>query len=215
MPIRTNYKYPLDILGTNPDNRMLGEKHTIGTTRGRIFIADAGPFFGHTAVVRDATNGQVLEPHNDYVLIHSVREAQEITANPVYCGVRILNPDVSTEIEIDVSYVGGEFSYMTGTLMAMLVDLLNDDREIDWGGLIGVPSEFVPAPHLHSAYDLYAMKHIVAAQWDTADAIREGHKPSHDLLFQMINGRIEVFETVVPELIDCYIEGEQLLATLL
>lgn len=214
MPNRIVYKYPLDLEGTSITNFMPGEKHTIGTSRGRIFIADSGPFFGNSIVVRDGVNGRELKPMLDYYLVHPYREAQEATAQPIYMGVRIVNPEVSTQIEIDVQYVGGEFSYTTRALLDMLEAVINDNRPIDWGELIGVPNEWVPAPHLHSAYDLYAMKHLVAATNDTAAAIREGWAPMHAHLFDMINGRIEVFERVVPGLIDCYDEGNDLLASI-
>lgn len=216
MPIRTTYKYPLDLMGTSPTNKVVGEKHVIGTSRARIFIAESGPFFGgDKIVVRDSSNGEVLRPVLDYYLVHPYREAQEITGQPVYCGVRIINPDIGTDIEIDVQYIGGEFSYTTRALLDMLDSIINDNRPIDWGDLIGVPNEWVPTPHLHSAYDLYAMKHMVAATNDVASAIREGMAPAHAHLFEMINGRIEVFERVVPSLVDCYDEGKALLASII
>lgn len=209
------YKYPLDLAGSNPDNFVVGEKHEIGSVRARIFIADYGPFFAHLSTVRDGDTGRTLEPMTDFVYVHTYREAQEITGQAVYSGVRIVNPDVSTTIEFDVHYVGGEFSYSHYALLDMLRAIINDNRPIDWGELIGVPNEWAPTPHLHSAYDLYAMKHIVAATHDVADAVRDGNLASHQLLFDMIDARIEVFETVVPSLIDCYARGERLLATLL
>lgn len=214
MPVRTVFKYPLDLKGTSPTNKVVGEKHTIGTTRGRIFIAESGPFFGNTIVVRDGVNGAILKPKIDYYLVHPYREAQEATGQPIYSGVRVINLDVSTNIEIDVQYVGGEFSYTTRALLDMLEGVINDNRPIDWGELIGVPTEWVPTPHLHSAYDLYAMKHVVQATNDVAAAIREGMGPAHAHLFDMINGRIEVFERIVPRLVDCYDEGNALLSTI-
>lgn len=215
MPVRTTYKFPLDLLGTNPANKILGEKHTIGSQRGRIFIADSGPFFGTSLVVRDMTTGKTLKPVEDYLLIHSYREAMEATAQAVYSGVRIVNRDVGTNIEIDVHYVGGEFSYSTFALFDMIQLLLDDDRPIEWGELIGVPNEWAPTPHLHSAYDLYAMKHLVAATADIADAIRDGYNAAHTLLFQMLDARISTFEQVIPKLTKCYLDATVELSTLL
>ena len=57
----------------------------------------------------------------------------EATAQAVYSGVRIVNRDVGTNIEIDVHYVGGEFSYSTFALFDMIQLLLDDDRPIEWG----------------------------------------------------------------------------------
>lgn len=215
MPLSIVYKYPLDLTGVNPDNRAINEKHTIGTVKGRIFIADYGPFFGNNLIVRETSTGVVLKPVIDYVLIHQVREAQESTGQPIYCGIRIVNPDISTGIEIDVSYIGGEFSYTTRVLLSMLDEIIADDRPIEWGELIGVPNEWNPTPHLHSAYDLYAMKHLVGSTMDVSSAIREGHIANSLHLFQMVSDRIAVFEDIVPTLIDCFERGEAELATLL
>ncbi len=215
MPDRTIYKYPLDLEGINPDNFVTGEKHTIGSARGRILIAESGPFFGSKTVVRDMASGRVLVPVDDFIFVHAYREAMETTGEAVYCGVRVTNHEVSTEIELDVHYLGGEFSYSTFALFDMLRALLTDDRTIHWGELIGVPNEWAPTPHLHSAYDLYAMKHLVAATADIAEAIREGYSAAHDMLFNMLDGRIAIFESTIPALAKCYRDATAELATLL
>lgn len=214
MPNRTIFKYPLDLRGTNPENFVVGEKHTIGSQHGRIFMAESGPFFGAKTVVRDGVNGRVLAPVTDFLFVHAYREAMEATGEAVYCGVRVINPSVSTNIEIDVHYVGGEFSYSTFALFDMLEGLLNDDRTVEWGELIGVPNEWAPTPHLHSAYDLYAMKHLVAVTADIAAAIREGHSKAHEMLFDMLDSRIAVFESVIPALAKCYRDATVELAKL-
>lgn len=210
----TVYKYPLDLTGESPENRVVGERHIIGTSRGRIFIANHGPFYGNNLIVRDSVSGRILEPIRDYKLIHNVREAQEITGKPVYCGVRVADPDAGTEIEIDVSYVGGEFSYSTKALLDMLDAIINDNRPIDWGELIGIPNEWVPTPHMHSAYDLYAMKHVVAATNDVAGAIREDDSHGHAMLFDMITARIQNLEEVIDVMIEAFDEGTSLISSL-
>lgn len=204
MPIRTNYKYPLDLRGDNPNNRAIAEAHSIGLVTHRIFIADHGPFFGNTIEVREVSTGRILEPTLDYKLVHSVREVQEITGQPIYQGVNIVNPDISTEIEIDLNYVGGEFSYSTRALLELLEGVNNDNRPVDWGGLLGVPSEFTPTPHLHSAYDLYAMKHLVASNMDVANAIREANNIPLEYIYELIDSRLKGFESVIPRLAESY-----------
>ena len=130
MPDRTVFKYPLDLTGTNPENFVVAEKHVIGSQRGRIFMSESGPFFGAKTVVRDGTTSKVLFPVTDFLFVHAYREAMEATGEAVYCGVRIINPNVSTNIEIDVHDVGGEFSYSTFAFFDMLKGLLNDDRSV-------------------------------------------------------------------------------------
>lgn len=192
----TIYKYPLDLLGTSPTNKAVDEAHTIGALRGRLFAADYGPFFGATAILKDAVTGRTLVPTVDYVLVHYYREAGLATGQSVYAAARIINPEVSTQIIMTCQYVGGEFSYSTYALKQAIEDLANDDRPIYWGDLIGVPSQFVPAPHLHSAYDLYGLKYLIESNYDISAAIREGDVESRQMLLDQVRtkfGQLDQF----------------------
>jgi len=87
--------------------------------------------------------------------------------------------------------VGGEFSYSYYAILQAIEDLTDDDRAIAWGDLIGVPSQFVPTPHLHSAYDLYGLKYLIESNYDIAAAIREGDVASRHLLLQQIEQKFQ------------------------
>lgn len=187
----TIFKYPLDLLGTSPTNKVVDEEHTIGALRGRLFAADYGPFFGNTAIVKDKATGRTLVPNVDYVLVHYYREASTATGQGVYAAVRIINKSVGTEILLTCQMVGGEFSYSYYAILQAIEDLTDDDRAIAWGDLIGVPSQFVPTPHLHSAYDLYGLKYLIESNYDIAAAIREGDVASRHLLLQQIQQKFE------------------------
>lgn len=200
----TIFKYPLDLDGTSPTNKAIGESHTIGSLRGRIFVADYGPFFGNTVELFDGVTGRPLDANDDYVLVHYYREAANRAGQAVYTAVRIVNPDVSTTIIMNCQYVGGEFSFSTYALKQAIEALQNDNRPVYWGDLIGVPSQFVPAPHLHSAYDLYGMKYLVEAQADVAAAIREGDAASRALLLQQIRDKFAAIDSFCLALADCF-----------
>lgn len=203
----TIFKYPLDLLGTSVTNKVVGESHTIGTRRGRIFVADYGPFFGNTAKVTDGVTGRTLIPKTDYDLIHGYVEANRRTGQQVYAGVQITNPEVSTNLLFDCQYVGGEFSYSYYALKQAIEDLLNDDRPIKWGDLIGVPAMFVAAPHLHDVYDLYGMKFLIASNQDIASAIREGDAASRTMLLSQVSGRAKAQDAFALELAECFRRG--------
>jgi len=194
----TIFKYPLDLLGTSIDNKAIDEAHTIGTRVGRIFVTDYGPFFGNSAVIVDAVTGKPLEPVKDYRLIHKYKEATDRAGQAVYAGVQIVNPDVSTEILITCQYVGGEFSYSYYALKQAIEALQNDDRQVNWGDLVGVPAQFVAAPHLHDIYDLYGLKWMIEAEYDVAAAIREGDGASRTLLLKQLSDR-DVYWTGIIE----------------
>ena len=187
------FKYPLDLLGTSINNKVIKEEHTIGTTRMRLFAADYGPFFGTSVELHDKNTGYKLQAE-DYKLLHPYREARERTGQGVYAVVQILNPDLGPVIQLTAQMVGGEFSFSTYAIKQAITELLADDRPIYWGDLVGIPSQFVPAPHLHSAYDLYGMKALVESNYDVAAAIREGDIASRALLIKQINDKLTTFD---------------------
>lgn len=201
----TIFKYPLDLFGTSPDNKVIDEAHSIGSVKGRIFVADYGPFFGSVGlIIKDAANGRELDAVDDYNLVHYYREASNAAGQAVYSAVQIVNPDVSTNILLTCQYVGGEFSFSTYALKQAIEALQNDNRPVAWGDLIGVPSQFVPAPHLHSAYDLYGMKYVVESNADIAAAIRDGDLASRQLLLTQVGKKFQSIDDFCIKLATCF-----------
>lgn len=203
----TIFKYPLDLSGTSVDNRAIDEAHTIGATRARIFATDYGPFFGSNVIIKDAISGNVLQPNIDYYLVHYYREASEAAGQAIYAAVRIVNPDVGTEILITPQYVGGEFSYSTFAIKQAIEGLLVDNRPVYWGDLVGLPSQFVPTPHLHSAYDLYGLKYLIESEYDIASAIREGDTASRQVLLDQMSRKFDDLDAFTVELADLFRQG--------
>jgi hypothetical protein len=189
------FKYPLDLSGTSPDNKVVNESHVIGSRRGRLFAPDYGPFFNNTnLVLQDAVTGQNLLPNVDYKLIHLYDEATQATGQPVYAGVQIINPDIGTQIYFTGQYVGGEFSYSTAALKAMIDLLTGDDRPVYWGEIIGVPAYFNPTPHKHSIYETYRWENMIWAINDLGNAIRDGDTASRQLLVQQVTDKLLEFD---------------------
>lgn len=189
----TIFKYPLDLLGTSPTNKVIDEAHTIGLTRGRIFPSNYGPFFGSSVTVVDAVTGKELVPNDQYVLVHYYSEASNRTGQAVYAAVRITDPDVATEILFTAQMVGGEFSYSTYAIIQAIEGLIDDDRPVAWGDLIGVPSMYNPTPHTHSIYETYRWEHMIWATNDVAAAIREGDTASRNLLVSQVQAKLDEF----------------------
>lgn len=189
----TIFKYPLDLLGTSPTNKVIDEAHTIGLTRGRIFPSNYGPFFGSSVTVVDAVTGKELVPNDQYVLVHYYSEASNRTGQAVYAAVRITDPDVATEVLFTAQMVGGEFSYSTYAIIQAIEGLVDDNRPVSWGDLLGVPSMYNPTPHTHSIYETYRWEHMIWATNDVAAAIREGDTASRSLLVEQLQAKLDEF----------------------
>lgn len=207
------FKYPLDLLGTSTANKVKNEEHTIGSTRMRLFATDYGPFFGTSVELVDKATGYKLLA-KDYRLLHPYREARERTGQGVYCAVQILNPDLGPVIQFTGQMVGGEFSFSTYAIKQAITELLADDRPIYYGDLVGIPAQFVPTPHLHSAYDLYGMKALVESNYDVSAAIREGDIASRSLLTQQLQMKLDSYDVFCQGISDEFAKAAAELALL-
>ncbi len=208
------FKYPLDLHGTAVTNRVVNELHEIGNRTQRVFASDYGPFFGNTVVVRDAVTNRVLIPVSEYLLLHAYEEAQDRVGQAVYAAVLILNPEVSTRVHLDCNYVGGEFSYSKFALVQAIDALVNTDQPVYWGELVGVPSQFAPAPHLHSIYHTYGWKTMVDAVNEVGVAIREAGVANQQLLFQQLNQKFTEIDDFMNALAEEYRKAADELALL-
>lgn len=190
------FKYELDESGTLPANKVIDEFHEIGATRGRIFVADYGPFFGTTVSMIDGVTGKPITSQQ-YKLVHPYVEAQQRTGKGVYAAVQITDPEVSTKILLTCQYVGGEFSYSHYALAEAVRALELDNRPIDFNDLLGLPSQWNPAPHTHNIYQTYAWEHLIWATNDVAEAIREGDTASRALLVSQIALKLGEFQDII------------------
>lgn len=208
------FKYPYDRTAASITNKVVGEAHTIGTTRMRLFATDYGPFYGGTEVIIEADGGYELKRGEDYRLMHPYDEARRRTGRPVYAVVQVTNPNIKTQLLFTGQMVGGEFSFSTYAIKQAILELMADDRPIYYGDLVGIPSQFVPAPHLHSGYDLYGLKALVESNADIAAAIREGDVGSRMLLLQQIQLKLETYDAAFMGICDEFALAAQELAAL-
>lgn len=192
------FKYPLDLECKLEGNKVEGEAHQVGTRTGRLFAPDYGPFFGNSVIIIDADTGETLRS-DQYVLAHNYVDAERRAGQAVYAAVVIKDPDLGTNFLFSGHYVGGEFSYSYYAIKEAIEAIANDNRPVSWGDLIGLPSAWNPAPHLHSIYETYDWKTMIWAMEDVANAIREGDTASRQLLVEQMEDKLNEFDAFLRE----------------
>lgn len=188
------FNYPLDLSAERAGNKVVNEEYSIGLLRNRIFVPRGGPFFGNLTTLIDLETNRTLIPVEDYNLLHAYEEAQDRVNQPVYAVVQITNPDVSTRIGLTTHHVGGEFSYSNAALKEAIIQLEQDDRKVVFGDLVGTPSEWNPAPHLHDIRNSYNWKSLIDAVMDVEDAILTGDNAAHSLLIDTLRNKMEYID---------------------
>ena len=199
-------KYPLDLTGINPTNLVIGEPHTMPRRKVRAIATNYGPFFTEGLKVFDQVTGLRLragtpEEGGQYVAAEMYAEATTRTGKEVCAIIVITDESVSDTVLIDYQVLGGEFS-STAAIIAQQVEALDlDERPVRWGDILGLPSAFPPAHHLHDIGDIFGFEYLVSAIERLRHAILMGDVASHDEIyryidnyFQLLDGKIAVVQ---------------------
>lgn len=150
-------RYPLDLTGNHPDNRVMAEVHSI-TPQERIFNVMAGAFY--TASVQITYLGEQLKVHEDFRFHRVVEDAIRQSGKDVAMLIEITDKAISGDIEVRYQAVGGEFQNIHESLVEMLENYKHDARGTFYKDIIEKPRFFEPVRHLTSIYDIYGLNPI-------------------------------------------------------
>jgi hypothetical protein len=191
-------KYPLDKTGISPTNKVIGEVRELNTSRERAFVPFGGPFYADTMKLYNNETGKKLVAVDDYILCQPFQQAALRTGKDVQCVVWI---KVAAPITVRCEYqvVGGEYSWNIEALVQMINEIDLDGRPIQWGAIIGKPTAYPPAPHIHDIGDSYGWEYVVFQLEGIRTAILVGDEASHDELRTQIKS--------VRDELDLLIEG--------
>lgn len=150
----------LDLTGTNPNNRIIDEPHTLSNRPTRSVAPKKGPFFSSGLKVRDG--GVELTRGQDFQLVELHQEATLKTGKEVCSVILILNKDVSQTVTVTYQAIGGHYSYNDDTIANLYQSVISDNRPIDWNtGIFNKPTEFNPTIHRHLLEDVYGFEPVV------------------------------------------------------
>ena len=144
-----NIGYALDILGTNPNNKV-SETRTLTKKAidGRAFvIPKAAPFFAEGVVV--VSNGVRLIENKDYHLILVSEELSYTTERKVVGGILFNTLAVNTQVTFDLQTIGGDFNLPLGNTVENLARLIRNPTFTTWSQLVGTPSGLPTHSHVH------------------------------------------------------------------
>lgn len=150
-------RYPLDLTGKHPDNKVVNERYIIDA-RNPVFKLAAGAFY--TDSVKITHLGETLSPRVDFTFTRLVEDAVKLSNQDVASFITLKDRSLSGEILITYQAVGGEFQNIHNTIVDILENYKLDKRGVFYNDVVNLPSAFVPVRHLHSIYDIYGLNPI-------------------------------------------------------
>lgn len=188
MPSPTLLTYDYDPTGLNPTNLVVNELHNV-SLNARAFVVNYGPFFEQGLIVKSGVDGTPLTPILDYSVAVIYENATLATGKAVFCFIVINNLSL-TSVSVTYQTIGGEYAFYTTPMADLLETISLDDRPVEWGSLLGLPSGFTPAPHMHPASQIYNWGGFISKLEEIRQAILLGDQPAMDELRDWVTDQV-------------------------
>lgn len=166
--------YPLDLTGEREANR-ISERHVIGVNQYRAFSLKHGPFYTKGLTVKERNGTKPLRRGIDYECVFFYSKLAMLTKGLEIAGVIvIINPDVSTDIEVHANIVGGPYTHTAEAIQQAIEALELDNRNQYWREVVEKPDLFQPTPHIHDLGDVFGFQFIVDIIGQMTDVLMIG-----------------------------------------
>lgn len=144
--------YPLDTTGVNPDNKVVGEEHTITLINDRSFnfiVPTFGPFFatGFKIWKEDGANLLPLVQGVDWQYAFQYTGPSLAWGKPVYGGISFIDTLFEGKVIIDYQNVGGDQVLDLPAITEVIANIKLNPRVATWEQVTGKPQIFPPNDH--------------------------------------------------------------------
>ncbi len=178
-------KLDLDITGTNVNNRIIDEPHTLSGATYRSISPNLGPFFSETLQVKDGVT--VLVRGMDYQVVELHQEATLLYGQEISSVILITRASVSSHVTITYQALGGHFAYSNNTIANVYEAVINDTRPIGWENIFNKPTEYPPSIHRHLLDDVFGFEPVVDGLERIKRAVTMGQT---DVVLNIVNNLI-------------------------
>lgn len=143
--------YPIDPTGISPSNRIVDETKVVmppgEITDASFFVPRVNPFFRLGLVIKHGV--RTLIENVDYQLVFRSVALSEHFEKELFGGIMFVNRHFEGTLKISYQVLGGDFQNDEYTLLERLARVSGAIRWVTYDQLIGVPSNFPPAYHMH------------------------------------------------------------------
>ena len=181
-------RFQLDPTGTNPNNLVTNEPHSLDTNvQIRAIAPTYGPFYEAGLVITDSATNTALSS-SQYSLVELLQDATMLFGQGIYGVILITDSAVSSSVSITYQSLGGEYQSSSAGVINAYQTLIGDNRPVDWVNVLNKPAQYPPTLHEHLLSDVYGFQTIVAALERVKNAIVLNNIPPLNALVTWMNG---------------------------
>ena len=163
------YSYALDVLGTNPANKVTDELHTVTAVNDRTYhfiVPTFAPFYANTLKLAKV-DGQNLIPLVEGVDWHpslQFQGASTVTAKPVYGAISFTDLQFAGTVQIEeYQTLGGEYTLDLSTMNQVIGDIVYNPRGLTWEQVTNLQKMFPPIDHPWDFNNLAGTEELIEA----------------------------------------------------
>lgn len=135
---------------------------TSGMSARREFVPRNAPFFSRNVKIYRKGSTTPLVLGTDYVFAHPFDKFVTKYKRNAFGSVVMLK-DYDDILEMDYSTIGKPFVLDQAAYLALVANIVNGPRTIDWSLLVNVPADFPTDPHTHPINQTYDYMEMMVA----------------------------------------------------
>lgn len=193
-------RYAFDDTAVNIDNLVIGEKHTLISSRRRVIVPIHTPVYTAGLTVTDMSTNRILSLGTDYCFAELDADISANTGHETAGVILVTEPAVGSEVSISYQSVGMP-SGRSRALLSLLGRKLSTELSMHWPDIVGKPNGYTPSPHMHAIKDLRGLEDLLyhierirlALYWvqsDTVEQLARYVQDELDALMRLINRRV-------------------------
>lgn len=188
----------LDITGTNVNNKIVDEPHTLSDRPTRAIAPQMGAFFAESAVIKDGA--RTLVRGQDYQIVELHQEATLRYGKEISSVILVIDTTVSSHVTVTYQALGGHYAQSDSAIANLFQTVISDNRPVDWTSIFNKPTEFNPTIHRHLLDDVYGFEPVVDYLERIKRAITLGQS---GIVLEIVNSLLSKFKcdeipTVIP-----------------
>ncbi len=183
-------KYQIDPSGVNPNNLVVGEVHTVLTTKNSTVVPMYGAYFTDSLIIYDVNNlSNPLTRGVDYICLELVEEATAKYGQEICQLILVIANPLTTTVSINYQVLGAYYSYQTDNIETLYNSALSTNQGVDWYNVLNKPLAFVPSEHINMLEDIYGFEPVIYALERIKDSINLANSISYQALIDYISGQ--------------------------
>lgn len=157
-----DYRYPLDLLGENPTNKVTQTRTLNMSTKtgDKFFIPADAPFFGESIVVFKVGTPTPLVRGIDYELIFDLPDIFTLTQKNIYGGIKFKDRNISGQVRVEMQVLGGPFLQPVQNTLETIARNKTNVNTATWGEIASIPAGFPVLNHTQISDDIIGFGEI-------------------------------------------------------